>query len=73
MGLHGRDAAFAPELTSGTLRALGLGRIGKSTEREDSPETLAGRRERMNNHMNHASPVPSATLYARARMKGAVQ
>jgi len=24
----------------GTLRALGLGRIGKSTEREDSPETL---------------------------------
>jgi large subunit ribosomal protein L30 len=23
----------------GTLRALGLGRIGKSTEREDSPET----------------------------------
>jgi large subunit ribosomal protein L30 len=24
----------------GTLRALGLGKIGKSTEREDSPETL---------------------------------
>jgi large subunit ribosomal protein L30 len=24
----------------GTLRALGLGRIGKSTERDDSPETL---------------------------------
>lgn len=24
----------------GTLRALGLGRIGKTTEREDSPETL---------------------------------
>ena len=24
----------------GTLRALGLGRIGKSTECEDSPETL---------------------------------
>ena len=24
----------------GTLRALGLGRIGKSTEREESPETL---------------------------------
>jgi large subunit ribosomal protein L30 len=24
----------------GTLRALGLGRIGKFTEREDSPETL---------------------------------
>jgi large subunit ribosomal protein L30 len=24
----------------GTLRALGLGRIGKSTEREASPETL---------------------------------
>jgi large subunit ribosomal protein L30 len=23
----------------GTLRALGLGRIGKTTEREDSPET----------------------------------
>ncbi len=24
----------------GTLRALGLGKIGRSTEREDSPETL---------------------------------
>jgi large subunit ribosomal protein L30 len=24
----------------GTLRALGLGRIGKTTEREESPETL---------------------------------
>ncbi len=24
----------------GTLRALGLGRIGRSVEREDSPETL---------------------------------
>jgi large subunit ribosomal protein L30 len=24
----------------GTLRALGLGRIGKTTERESSPETL---------------------------------
>ena len=24
----------------GTLRALGLGRIGRSTERESSPETL---------------------------------
>ena len=24
----------------GTLRALGLGKIGKSVEREDSPETL---------------------------------
>ena len=26
--------------TRGTLRALGLGRIGRSVEREDSPETL---------------------------------
>jgi large subunit ribosomal protein L30 len=24
----------------GTLRALGLGRIGRTTEREDTPETL---------------------------------
>jgi large subunit ribosomal protein L30 len=24
----------------GTLRALGLGKIGRTTEREDSPETL---------------------------------
>ena len=24
----------------GTLRALGLGKIGKTTERDDSPETL---------------------------------
>jgi large subunit ribosomal protein L30 len=24
----------------GTLRALGLGKIGRSTERDDSPETL---------------------------------
>jgi large subunit ribosomal protein L30 len=24
----------------GTLRALGLGKIGRATEREDSPETL---------------------------------
>ena len=28
------------ERQRGTLRALGLGKIGRSTEREDSPETL---------------------------------
>ena len=35
-----RSAIGQTERHRGTLRALGLGRIGKSTEREDSPETL---------------------------------
>jgi large subunit ribosomal protein L30 len=37
---HTRSQIGETQRHRGTLRALGLGRIGKSTEREDSPETL---------------------------------
>ena len=33
-----RSTAGQSERHRGTLRALGLGRIGKTTEREDSPQ-----------------------------------
>ena len=35
-----RSAIGQTQRHRGTLRALGLGRIGRSVEREDSPETL---------------------------------
>ena len=35
-----RSAIGQTERHRGTLRALGLGRIGRSVERQDSPETL---------------------------------
>jgi large subunit ribosomal protein L30 len=35
-----RSAIGQTKRHRGTLRALGLGRIGRSVEREDSPETL---------------------------------
>jgi large subunit ribosomal protein L30 len=35
-----RSAIGQTEKHRGTLRALGLGRIGRSAERTDSPETL---------------------------------
>ena len=35
-----RSAIGQTEKHRGTLRALGLGRIGRSVERTDSPETL---------------------------------
>ena len=35
-----RSAIGQTQRHRGTLRALGLGRIGRSVEREESPETL---------------------------------
>ena len=35
-----RSGIGQTERHRGTLRALGLGKIGRSVEREDSPETL---------------------------------
>jgi large subunit ribosomal protein L30 len=35
-----RSAIGQTQRHRGTLRALGLGRIGRSVEREDSPDTL---------------------------------